>query len=107
MVAASRGTASKLACSKAAARYALKEGNNMGKLDGAKRAYAVFLLCATMTIGLAAQTLTSLHSFDGTDGSNPFAGLTQATDANFYGTTAGHNGTVFKITPGGAVFGSN
>jgi uncharacterized repeat protein (TIGR03803 family) len=58
-------------------------------------------------------TLTTLHSFDGDDGSGPYAGLVQATDGNFYGTTisggayytCGYDGsgcgTVFKITPGG------
>jgi uncharacterized repeat protein (TIGR03803 family) len=52
-------------------------------------------------------TLTTLHSFDETDGAYPFAGLVQATDGNFYGTTtqAGANGygTVFTITPSGTV----
>jgi len=56
-------------------------------------------------------TLTTLHSFDGTDGAYPYAGLVQATDGNLYGTTVngGANnvctsgcGTVFKITPAGA-----
>ena len=41
------------------------------------------------------------------DGSNPTAGLTQATDGNLYGTTSGYNvwgsipGTVFQVTPAG------
>ncbi len=57
-------------------------------------------------------TLTTLHSFcSGTgcpDGANPYAGLIQATDGNFYGTTAGGGsltpyGTVFEITPSGAL----
>ncbi|HTW66019.1 MAG TPA: choice-of-anchor tandem repeat GloVer-containing protein [Bryobacteraceae bacterium] len=52
-------------------------------------------------------TLTTLHNFSGTDGANPRAGLIQATDGNFYGTTTagGANGwgTVFKITPGGTL----
>jgi uncharacterized repeat protein (TIGR03803 family) len=53
--------------------------------------------------------LTTLYTFDyGTDGASPFAGLVQATDGNFYGTTSlgGANvyyGTVFKITPSGAL----
>jgi uncharacterized protein (TIGR03437 family) len=57
-------------------------------------------------------TLTTLHSFDGTDGSQPQAGLIQASDGNFYGTTesggafgcAGMGcGTIFKVTPSGAL----
>jgi uncharacterized repeat protein (TIGR03803 family) len=48
--------------------------------------------------------LTTLHSFDGFDGELPFAGLVEATDGNFYGTTyqgGMYYGTVFKITPAG------
>jgi uncharacterized repeat protein (TIGR03803 family) len=52
--------------------------------------------------------LTTLHSFNGTDGSAPYAGLVQATDGDLYGTTDlgganGSNGTVFKITPSGTL----
>ena len=59
-------------------------------------------------------TLTILHSFDGTDGAHPEAGLIQGTDGNFYGTTPNGGaqqggcaaevrcGTVFRITPNGA-----
>jgi len=51
-------------------------------------------------------TLTTLHSFDVTDGTNPEAPLIQATDRNFYGTTYQHGaspdgGTIFQITSGG------
>lgn len=49
--------------------------------------------------------LTSLHSFTGTDGENPYAGLVLGIDGNFYGTTyqggTFGDGTVFKITPAG------
>jgi uncharacterized repeat protein (TIGR03803 family) len=56
-------------------------------------------------------TLTTFHSFcaptDCPDPAQPMAGLIQATDGNFYGTTAWGGayggGTVFKITPGGAL----
>jgi uncharacterized repeat protein (TIGR03803 family) len=52
--------------------------------------------------------LTVLHRFDGTDGSNPYDRLTQATDGNFYGTTnqGGANiyfGTIFEITTDGTL----
>lgn len=52
-------------------------------------------------------TFETLHAFSGEeDGAYPFAGLTLATDGNFYGTTSGGGtsgyGAVFKITPAGA-----
>jgi uncharacterized repeat protein (TIGR03803 family) len=56
-----------------------------------------------------ASRLTTLHSFDSTDGAYPQAGLVQGTDGNFYGTTSygGANrdnaGTVFKMTPDGTL----
>ena len=54
-------------------------------------------------------SLTTLHTFNGTtEGSEPYAGLVQGSDGNFYGTTTseganGRGGTVFKITPSGAL----
>jgi uncharacterized repeat protein (TIGR03803 family) len=52
-------------------------------------------------------TLTTLHSFDGTDGRLSFAGLVQATNGNLYGTTyyggTKDSGEVFEITPGGTL----
>ena len=52
-------------------------------------------------------TLTTLHSFDGTDGQSPEGGLVQATNGNLYGTTSGgganSSGTIFKITPSGTL----
>jgi uncharacterized protein (TIGR03437 family) len=54
-----------------------------------------------------AGTLTTLYNFALTDGNVPQAGLIQAADGNFYGTTSsgGANGwgIVFKITPAGAL----
>jgi uncharacterized repeat protein (TIGR03803 family) len=51
--------------------------------------------------------LTTLFSFNFTDGANPYAGLVLGADGNFYGTAQGGgsigNGTVFKITPSGVL----
>jgi uncharacterized repeat protein (TIGR03803 family) len=46
--------------------------------------------CGTVFKITPTGTLTTLHSFDGTDGESPYAGLVQATSGNFYGTT--HDG---------------
>ena len=84
-----------------------------------KVASIVFVFCAASAISSPAQLLTTLHSFVGypSDGASPYAGLVQASDGNFYGTTyaGGANnstgcnasfvgcGTVFKITPSGTL----
>jgi uncharacterized repeat protein (TIGR03803 family) len=54
-------------------------------------------------------TLTTLHSFDKTDGMNPTAALVEGTDGNIYGTTNGFigqhlYGTVFQLSTGLAPF---
>jgi uncharacterized repeat protein (TIGR03803 family) len=94
----------------------------MGKFNWWMTACSLFLLCAA-AVALPAQaptapaptvTFTTLHSFEGTDGSAPEAGLVQATDGNLYGTTSygGSDGicsrglgcgTVFAITPSGTL----
>jgi uncharacterized repeat protein (TIGR03803 family) len=61
----------------------------------------------------AGAVLTSLFFFNGTDGASPLAGLVQGSDGYFYGTTefSGNTnlnyglgyGTVFKISPSGAL----
>jgi uncharacterized repeat protein (TIGR03803 family) len=71
-------------------------------------ALAVMLVSAAITTQVAqAQTLTTLHSFDGTDGVRPTARLVQANNGNLYGVTseggADGYGTIFKITPTGAL----
>src|ERR1035437_8809971 len=90
--------------------------NVLSKLNWGTRACAVLALCATTAIALPAQiaTLTTIHRFCSQsgcpDGSDPFAGLVQATNGDLYGTTlsggtsgTNTNGTVFKITPGGTL----
>ncbi len=66
--------------------------------------------CGTIFKMTPGGTLTTLHSFDGTDGFAP-GELVQATNGVFYGTADGGGancapngcGTVFKITPGGTL----
>src|ERR1017187_7278165 len=52
-------------------------------------------------------TLTTLYSFcsqtNCTDGTGPYAGLVQAANGDFFGTTSNGYDTVFKITPGGTL----
>ncbi|MGA3075650.1 MAG: choice-of-anchor tandem repeat GloVer-containing protein [Bryobacteraceae bacterium] len=80
----------------------------LGRLKRGKQPCAVLALCAGTAVALSAQTFTTLHSFVGTDGEYPAGVLIQGSDGNFYGTT-GHGGanndagTVYKITPGGAL----
>jgi len=63
---------------------------------------AVWLILPRVEAGV---TLVSLVSFNQTNGDFPSAGLVQAQDGNFYGTTAfggsGSYGTVFQMTPSG------
>jgi len=72
--------------------------------------------CGTIFKITPSGTLTTVYSFCSqsgcTDGANPFAGLVQATNGDFYGTTEyggancapyGGCGTVFKITPSGTL----
>jgi uncharacterized repeat protein (TIGR03803 family) len=52
-------------------------------------------------------TLTVLHSFDGSDGANPHAGLVMDSHGNLYGTTSAGGsgyGTVFELNTSGAHF---
>jgi|SRR5450631_1757566 uncharacterized repeat protein (TIGR03803 family) len=79
-------------------------------------ALAIVLVSAVITTQSAqAQTFTTLHSFDNTDGAYPVAELIQATNGDLYGTTEGGGansnedcsgegcGTVFTITPSGTL----
>jgi len=75
--------------------------------------------CGTIFRITPAGSLTTIYSFQVTDGANPVNSLIRATDGNFYGTTefggsgacANQNqdlpnngcGTIFKITPAGTL----
>jgi uncharacterized repeat protein (TIGR03803 family) len=59
--------------------------------------------CGTVFALTPTGILTSLHRFDGIDGSSPVAGLVQASNGYFYGTTSGIGsfnnsyGTVYRV----------
>ena len=60
--------------------------------------------CGTVFTITPGGTLTTLHTFDGTDGATPVAGLVQDTNGKFYGTAptggASGYGTVFNLSVG-------
>jgi uncharacterized repeat protein (TIGR03803 family) len=74
------------------------------------RFFHQLLTAAAITLSLAvcaqAQTFTTLASFNGGNGEDPYYGsVIQATNGSYYGTTYGGGeygyGTVFKVTPAG------
>jgi uncharacterized repeat protein (TIGR03803 family) len=91
------------------------KGRNAGPVGSWRFIFIILMFCASALLASPNTTFTPPHttsfrtliSFDGTDGETPQAGLVQATNGSFYGTTslagANNNGTVFKITSGGTV----
>jgi uncharacterized repeat protein (TIGR03803 family) len=90
----------------------------VGKLSSSKTVCIAFVFFAVTAIASTAQVLTTLASFNGTNGANPQAALVQGSDGNFYGTTSDGGaygiptcssgglagcGTIFKITRGGTL----
>jgi len=77
------------------------------------KAYLAVVLCAVTAMTLPAQTFSTLVNFDTANGANPaLESLVQGTDGNLYGTTSsggpegaysGNAGTIFKVTPAGAM----
>jgi uncharacterized repeat protein (TIGR03803 family) len=91
-----------------------RDGNFYGTTySGGANAFKCRAHCGTVFKITPAGKLTTLYSFcpqtHCPDGSNPVAGLVQATNGNFYGTTGSGGahcprygcGTVFEITPAG------
>lgn len=77
-----------------------------GNLYGTTFSDATNFFGTVFKLTLKPPKLTTLHSFAGTDGSNPGAGLLAASDGTFYGTTSSDTnngfGNLFQITSGGA-----
>jgi uncharacterized repeat protein (TIGR03803 family) len=80
-------------------------GNLYGTTEAGGANCAPIFGCGTVFEMTPNGTLTTLDTFDSTDGSQPFGALVQATDGNFYGTTlAGGTksyGTVFRVSAAG------
>jgi uncharacterized repeat protein (TIGR03803 family) len=80
------------------------DGNFYGQTDlGGASQYGAYGTVYKMT---PSGKVTTLHSFEQTDGDNPISNLVQGTDGNFYGTAAygglyPNFGTIFKITSSG------
>ncbi len=80
------------------------DGNLYGQTDlGGASQYGAFGTVYKMT---PKGKVTTLHSFEQTDGDNPISNLVQGTDGNFYGTASyggkyPNYGTIFKITSAG------
>jgi uncharacterized repeat protein (TIGR03803 family) len=85
------------------------DGNFYGTTERGGANNDCYYGCGTIFKITSSGTLTTLYNFCSqlrcADGAIPDAGLVQASDGNFYGTTeiggANGSGTVFKITPGG------
>jgi uncharacterized repeat protein (TIGR03803 family) len=67
----------------------------------------IAVICLFGAVEAPAQTFTTLATFNGTNGAQPYAGLVQGINGSFYGTTFGGGanslGTVFEITAGGTL----
>jgi uncharacterized repeat protein (TIGR03803 family) len=93
-------------------RAVAKAGSGtMEKLGGWEKGCVVFLLCIATAIASPAQTLTTIHTFENTDGNLPEV-MIEASNGSLYGLTGEGGtdltlcggfgcGTIFKITPGG------
>ncbi len=89
---------------------------NMGRLSVTRRSSwlhfcAALLFCAVAAVASSAQTFTSLASFFGPNGANPYGALVPGINGNLYGTASYAGGcyvgfgcgTIFEITRTGAL----
>jgi uncharacterized repeat protein (TIGR03803 family) len=79
------------------------DGNFYGTTEGGGTSKTCPGGCGTIFKVTPDGVLTAFVSFDGTNGELPLAGVFQAIDGNFYGTTYDVEGTLFKLTPAGEV----
>jgi uncharacterized repeat protein (TIGR03803 family) len=81
------------------------DGNFYGTTEAGGTSTNCGIGCGTVFRISPGGDFTNLHSFSGSDGSAPRAGLAQGSDGDFYGTTywggANGDGTVFRISPKG------
>jgi uncharacterized repeat protein (TIGR03803 family) len=80
------------------------DGNFYGTTYAGGSSTNCFQGCGTVFKLTPGGTLTTLHSFDFTDGAQPYGSAAQATGGNFYGTTtqggSDSEGTVFGLSTG-------
>src|SRR5581483_9033045 len=80
----------------------------MARLSQLKWAFALALICAAMGVTARAQKYSTVASFNGVNGADPYYGsLIQGTDGYLYGTTTSggvsNQGTVFKVSRRGNI----
>jgi uncharacterized repeat protein (TIGR03803 family) len=83
------------------------DGNFYGTTEYGGASTNCTMGCGTVFRISPGGSVTNLYEFNGADGADPFAGLVQGSDSNFYGTTfsggVSRMGTVFRISSGGSL----